>query len=389
MQEIEKDKFVGILLSIVVPTYNEIENIQELISKIEHICSHNNIKYEIIVSDDNSPDLTYKLVAEISKKNDNIIIIRRLRNRGLTPSVIEGMEKSRGEYIAVMDADLQHDIAILPIMLNYIKNYDVVIGSRYLDKDSLNHLSTSRKILSKSGTILAKLILNLSLTDPLSGYFIIKKTVFEKISPEISSRGFKVLLQILGREKNLQVKEVPYNFYERKRGSTKLNGEVAIDFLAEILTLRLKKRVSSRFLRYALTGLSGVFVNLFGQLIGNYSMGITDISYKNNDYVLPGLSVVLGFILSVVNNFYWNNKWTFRDKKIEGFIPRGIGLGKYFFITCIGLLIQISVWRFLTEIFQSVIPDYKIYPYLANFSGILCATTWNYYLSKNFMWKIE
>jgi dolichol-phosphate mannosyltransferase len=375
--------------SLIIPTYNERENLEELISSSTNILNKLKIKYEIIIADDNSPDQTWKVASELSKDFPSIRVIRRFRNRGLTPSVLEGMESAVGNILGVMDADLQHDISVLPQMLEECKSHDLVIGSRYTDSNTKNSLSFLRKILSKSGTFFARVLLGLKISDPLSGYFLVKRDVFKELSSDINAKGFKILLQIVGRNSNLKIKEIPYSFSERKKGSTKLNEEVAIDFLSELFSLRFKKKVSSRFVRYSITGLSGVFINLFGQSISHIILGVEPISYTSNEFSLPGISVAIGFSLSVINNFYWNNRWTFRDKKLSGIYANVWGLINYFIITCVGFLIQFSVWRFLIGVFLNSFGYSDKFTYLANLVGVLTATTWNYYVSKNFMWKIE
>ncbi len=378
-----------IAFSLIIPTYNERENLEELISSSTNILNKLKINYEIIIADDNSPDQTWKVASELSKDFPSIRVIRRFRNRGLTPSVLEGMESAVGNILGVMDADLQHDISVLPQMLEECSSHDLVIGSRYTDSNTKNSLSFLRKILSKSGTFFARVLLGLKISDPLSGYFLVKRDVFKELSSDINAKGFKILLQIVGRNSNLKIKEIPYSFSERKKGSTKLNEEVAIDFLSELFSLRFKKKVSSRFVRYSITGLSGVFINLFGQSISHIILGVEPISYTSNEFSLPGISVAIGFSLSVINNFYWNNRWTFRDKKLSGIYANVRGLINYFIITCVGFLIQFSVWRFLIGVFLNSFGYSDKFTYLANLVGVLTATTWNYYVSKNFMWKIE
>jgi dolichol-phosphate mannosyltransferase len=378
-----------IALSLIIPTYNERENLEDLLRSITYNLKNTCTSYEIILSDDNSPDETWKLAQELTLSYPSLIVIRRFRERGLTPSVLEGMERANGKILGVMDADLQHDLSILPEMIKACEDFDLVVGSRYIDSNTVHSLSLFRTIVSRLGTFFAQILLGLKITDPLSGYFLVRREVFKKLSGEINSRGFKILLEILGRNSNLKIKEIPYSFSERKKGSTKLTEEVAIDFLSELFSLRFKKKVSSRFVRYCLTGFSGVFINLIGQSLSHSAMGIDSMNYKEGEYSLPGVSVAIGFFFSVINNFYWNNRWTFRDKRIIGKLAVFQAIFYYFLITSVGFLIQISVWRFLLELLHHSLGYAEIFTYLANFFGILTATTWNYYLSKNFMWKIE
>lgn len=376
-------------LSLIIPTYNERENLEELLKRITYTLKSTDISYEIIISDDNSPDETWKLAEELIAMYSMLRVVRRFRERGLTPSVLDGMERAKGKILGVMDADMQHDIAILPEMWKACENFDLVIGSRYLESHTVHSLSILRKIVSKLGTFFAKILLGLKISDPLSGYFLVRQNIFKNLSGEINSRGFKILLEIIGRNSNLKIIEIPYSFSERKKGSTKLTEEVAIDFLSELFSLRFKKKVSSRFVRYCLTGFSGIFINLMGQSLSHIALGIDFMNYKKGEYSLPGLSVAIGFFFSVINNFYWNNRWTFRDKKIIGKRAVFQAIFYYFLITSVGFLIQISVWRFLFDVLHHSLGHPEIFTYLANLFGILTATTWNYYLSKNYMWKIE
>lgn len=363
-------------------------NIEELVKNVSTILNNNNIKYEIIICDDNSPDKTWEKVLKISERDSRIKLIRRFRNKGLTPSVLEGMERSEGTILGVIDADLQHDPSLLPQMIDLAKKYDLVIASRYIENRE-NALSPFRKKLSKLGIYLSKIILGLNITDPLSGYFVVRKSVFFELSHLINAKGFKILLQILGRKKNIQITELPYSFGKRINGETKLTGEVAIDFLAELLSLRLKRNISSRFIRYSIIGLTGIFINILGQISCNIFLNVEEKTLINNEYSLPGIAVIFGFILSVLSNFYWNNMWTFKEKKIEGLFKNIKGFFRYLLITLIGFLIQISVWRFSLEGLISLLSFHSFFLYFANIIGIFCATTWNYYISKNFMWKIE
>lgn len=379
----------GIHFSLIIPTYNEAENIIVLLDTVCGILERRKINYEIIISDDNSPDETWKLVMGYSTKNPRISVVRRYFNRGLTPAVLDGIEKAEGILVGVIDADLQHDPEIIPDMIESCSKYDLVIGSRYLNGRTLSSLSPLRLLLSRVGTFLVKFFLGIEISDPLSGYFVVRKSILMGISSEISTAGFKVLLEILGRIKNLKILEMEYEFRNRTRGITKLSGEVAVDFLAALMSLRFKRRVSPRFLRYITIGALGVWVNIFGQWIGNTFMGVGEETFKQGNLLIPGIGVMAGFLLSVINNFILNNLWTFREKRIRGLIPNLSGFVLYLFITVIGFLIQFSVWRFMMGYAMEWELPLNSFGYIANLFGIFTATTWNYFLSKYFMWKVE
>lgn len=378
-----------IYFSLIVPTYNEAENIQDFLQILCQILDREKISYEIIISDDNSPDETWRLVQDFSKKNSRVFVLRRFFNKGLTPAVLDGIERASGIIVGIMDADLQHDPELLPKMIEKCSTYDLVIGSRYLNGNNLSALSPIRLKLSKFGTYLAKIFLGIEVSDPLSGYFVIRKELLVGISSEISTTGFKVLLEILGRIKNLKILEIEYIFRNRTKGTTKLSGEVAVDFLATLMSLRFRRRVSPRFLRYITIGTLGIFVNILGQWIANRFLDVGEETFKQGNYYVPGIGVMIGFLLSVLNNFILNNIWTFREKRIRGLLPNLRGFIVYLSITVIGFLIQFSVWRLMVGLAVELEFSLNTFGYIANLFGILTATTWNYFLSKYFMWKIE
>jgi dolichol-phosphate mannosyltransferase len=199
-------------------------------------------KYEIIVVDDDSPDLTWKIVEDYSSRDEKIKIIRRKKDKGLSKAVIEGFRKARGDILGVMDADLSHDHKILPRMISAVRdnNYDLVVGSRRVPGGGAEKWPWYRKISSDFATFAAKCILNLDFSDPMSGYFIIKKEVFERVSHKIDPRGYKILLEIYVRSHPQKVKEVPYIFRDRTQGHSKMSLKIMLEYFQMLLKLRFK-----------------------------------------------------------------------------------------------------------------------------------------------------
>ena len=225
--------------SIVLPTYNEAENIKLLIPKLFE--SLRNFNIEVVVVDDNSPDLTWKVALELSKKY-NVKVIRRPKKFGLASAIIEGIYNASNNVCVVMDADFQHRVEDIPKLVKPIfeENYDLVIGSRYLKGYNLKGLGFHRKIVSKPASDLAKIILGINVSDPTSGFFAINR---ERILYQTKwvLIGYKALQEILYRFRDLKVKEVPIVFEKRRYGKTKFGIGEVINYLKFLVMLKLNK----------------------------------------------------------------------------------------------------------------------------------------------------
>lgn len=375
-------------LSVIVPTFNEKENIIPFLEEIETILKSINVVYEIIFIDDNSPDNTWKVIEKLSENNPNLKLIRRFQERGLSSAVIRGMETAKGKYFLIMDVDLQHDPKIIPQMLNEIQTNDVVIASRNHKHGSYGNFSNCRRKLSLLANYLSQKILSYSISDPMSGYFMIKKEIFYTLAPRLNPRGFKILLEILGKSKNLRIAEVGYSFRTRKYGKSKLNINVIESYFLGLLEIVFGNLFSVLFTRYALVGISGVFVNLTGQWIGNLLLNETSHDYLKKGYFLPSLAVAFGFLLSVIHNFYWNNVWTFVNVKKQTWSEIISGFFIFLLVSGFGFFIQISVWRYSHSLLSSTFSSSYL-TYFCNLFGIFAATIGNYYLNKNLTWKIK
>lgn len=373
-------------LSIIVPTYNEKDNILHFIDEIEKVMNNVNVLYEIIFVDDNSPDETWKVIRTVSEKNLNVKLIRRFHERGLSSAVIRGMEIAQGNFFLVMDADLQHDPKVIPAMLQKIQTCDLVVASRNHKEGSYGKFSKIRKKLSSIANSLSKQILPYKVSDPMSGYFMIRNEAFYNVAPRLNPRGFKILLEILGKSKNLKIAEVGYEFRIRKYGESKLTFGVVESYFFSLLEITFGNLFSIVFTRYALVGISGVFVNLLGQWIGNFLFQEASHDYKQDGYLLPSLAVGFGFVLSVIHNFYWNNKWTFSEYKKKSLSELVFGFSLFFLIAIMGFFIQFSVWRYTHLLLSSKIHS-EYLTYFCNLLGILAAMIGNYYLNKTITWK--
>ena len=227
-------------VSVVTPTFNEAQNIALLIRELERVLT--DVDYEIIVSDDNSPDRTWAVAEEISRANPRVRVVRRTANRALGWSVIDGFNIANGELLACIDADLQHDPAILPQMLEDVSHgSDLVVGSRYIRGGSFGEWGVLRKGASWIATRLAKWLTGIKLSDPMSGYFVLRHRDFLRISHHLNGRGFKILLEIASRLPGARISEIPYHFGIRKAGKSKLSRAVMFAYLRQLWQLHRSK----------------------------------------------------------------------------------------------------------------------------------------------------
>ena len=213
------------LFSLIVPSFNERENIIEFLRTAHAVLGVR--PHEIIVVDDDSPDGTAGAVEEFRKKNPWAKVIRRVGKRGLSSAVVEGFDASQGDILGVMDADLSHDEAVLPRLIEMVDHgADLAVGSRRIPGGGATHWPWYRRLTSSAATALARLVLKLDITDPMSGYFVLKRGLYEAVRGEIRPTGYKILLELYCRAKPAVVREVPFVFRDRKQGHSKLTGSV-------------------------------------------------------------------------------------------------------------------------------------------------------------------
>lgn len=376
------------MFTLILPTYNEKENIKEFLPILESLFTKHKINYEIIVVDDDSPDLTWKFVQNYSIKNPRIRVIRRVTEKGLSSAVVTGMASSNGEILGIMDADMQHDESILPKMIELLQDFDLVIGSRRTVDGSYGEMNWYRRVLSYGATILAKIMLPIKTNDPMSGFFVLNKQVFEQSKDRINPRGYKILLELLAKNPKIKISELGYSFRKREHGETKLSGTVMQQYIIALIDLRFGSFISWTFIKYGITGFLGVFINLFGQFIFNTTSNSFQTLDSKNNFLFPSTAVAFGFELSVVFNFFLNNFWTFEDRSKKGFKNASAAFLKFNSISLIGFMIQYSSWFFLLQVFQFYFPHFfpELTTYIANLIGIIIATATNYKLNNSYTW---
>ena len=249
-------------LSVVVPTFNERDNVTTLFRRLETALAGK--AWEVIFVDDNSPDGTWDVVRGLARQDSRVRCIRRIGRRGLSGACIEGILASSAPCAAVIDADLQHDETQLPKMLALLEagEADLVVGSRYIEGGSADSFNKQRAGASQFATEVARRVLRVKIADPMSGFFMIRRDRFEQLAPQLSTQGFKILLDIVATARGeLRVKEIPYTFGSRLHGESKLNSMVALDFLGLVLAKLTHDVVSLRFLLFAMVGSIGLFVH--------------------------------------------------------------------------------------------------------------------------------
>ncbi len=356
------------VISVVVPTFNERDNVTKLYHKLEAALI--GIAWEVVFVDDNSPDGTWDVVRGLAQHDGRVRCIRRLGRRGLSGACIEGVLACSAPYAAVMDADLQHDESQLPRMLSLLQSgqADLVVGSRYIEGGSAASFDRARASASAIATEIAKRVLGVSIADPMSGFFMIRRDRFEQIAPDLSTQGFKILLDIVATaQSRLKIVEIPYTFGARLHGESKLDSMVALDFLGLVLAKFTHDVVSLRFLLFAMVGGSGLFVHL----------GTLFVALKL--FHLPfSVSQAAGAIVAMTSNFILNNFLTYRDQRLKGFaVVRG--LLAFYLVCSVGLLANVGVAF-------SVYTQEPIW-WLAGAAGALMGVVWNYAVSGLFVWR--
>ena len=383
-----------IILSLIIPTYNEAANVRALVKALTQVLDEQATlqkHYELIFVDDNSPDRTWEVAQKLRSEFPQVRVIRRLHERGLSSAVIAGMAAAVGDFFIVMDADLQHDEKIIPQLWDALQNkgYDIAVGSRRVGEGSYGEFSFMRKLASRWATLVTRLLLRVSVRDPMSGFFGIRREIYEQKLGQLNPIGFKILLEFLGHSPEAKIAEVAYKFRNRLHGTTKLSGSIIRNFFISLCNLYFGYYVSSRFLLYVIVGFSGIFVNLIGFALGQEVLALPHI-YTGflSSWDPIWLSVPFGVELSVISNYILNNRITFYEQRRQGWVANCRGFAIFQLVSLLGLLIQWSIFQMLygERFLQSFITEPYL-QYLYNLIAIMIATVSNYYLNLNYTWR--
>ena len=361
--------------SLVIPSYNESKNIQEIIHSVSNLLDRILAEqYELIVVDDNSPDKTWKLAQELMPYFPQLRVMRRQKEKGLSTAVIRGWQIARGKVLGVIDADLQHPPEVLLRLWQEMeRGADLATASRNIEGGGVSQWSIIRRFLSRGAQMLGLLILPevvSRLSDPMSGYFMVRRDTV--VGKSLSPVGYKILIEISARARIRWIAEVGYVFQERQAGASKVTWKQYLEYIQHLLRLRFDLWPIARFLRFGVSGFSGVFVN----------MGIL---YLLRDYLGLGLtrSAIIAAEIAIFNNFFWNDLWTFKDiaSKQKGWHKRFKRFLKFNTICLSGLIINVLLINFLYNLFD-------INEYVANIIAIAATTFWNFWFNLKLSWRV-
>ena len=355
-------------LSIIVPTYNERDNVEEIVKELTEALG--GIAWEVIFVDDDSPDGTAELARSIAAQSPQVRVIHRIGRRGLSSAVIEGMLASAAPYLAVIDGDLQHDPALLPRMLDVARagEADIVVGSRYIPGGGIGEWARSREWLSRRATSIAARFLPSPLTDPMSGFFLVTRQTFESAVRDLSGVGFKILLDIvLSAPKATRIRELPYTFRNRQHGESKLDTVVAWQFAMMIIDKKIGHIVPPKFVVFSLVGGLGLAVHLttlwLGLNIGGFGFTVAQTTAT---------------FVAMTSNYFLNNTFTHGDKRRTG-LRLWTGLISFYAICLIGAAANVGVATMI----------YRTQPiwWLSGIAGALVSSAWNFSVSALYTWR--
>jgi len=355
-------------LTVVLPTFNERDNIAILVERLSTALA--GIAWEAIFVDDDSPDGTAGVVRALARRDTRVRCLQRVGRRGLSSACIEGILASSAPYVAVMDADLQHDEGLLPRMFATLRDepYDLVVGSRYIAGGGVGEWDVGRQRASAAATWLSRLITKTEIADPMSGFFMLRREVFEDSLPQLSAQGFKILLDILASAKTPpRMKELPYEFRLRQYGESKLDALVVWEFAMLLADKLIGHIVPVRFALFAFIGGFGVFIHMAVLWIGLKSVALSFTT-----------SQTIATIAAMTANFFLNNFFTYADKRLKGW--RALrGLVSFYVICSLGAVANIGIASYLFQEQERW--------WIAGIAGIIVGSVWNYAVSSVFTWK--
>ncbi len=356
-------------LSVVVPTFKERANVPELVRRLDVTLA--GIAWEAIFVDDDSPDGTWEVAKEISRRDPRVRCIRRVGRRGLSGACIEGMLSSAAPTVAVMDADLQHDETLLPEMLAAIRDgAELVVGSRYVEGGSQGDgFSKVRAWGSETATGLARRFLDIDLSDPMSGFFMVRRAKVEAVAGELSREGFKILLDIVASSPQpLKTVELPFTFRERQAGESKLDSLVTAEYLGLLVSKLSGGMVPVRFLMFLAVGASGIVVHLAALKV---ALHMFTTSFAWGEFVAS--------VVAMTWNFLLNNQLTYRDRRLTG-LDFVWGLLTFYVVCSFGTIANIGVANSLFEMADTG-------PWVAGFAGAVMSAVFNYAVSATLTWR--
>lgn len=363
-------------LTVIIPTFNEEANIRNIVMAVDAVFHENSLHGQILVVDDNSSDNTIPFVHELQRSYSNVDILIREKDHGLSQSVADGFSHALSDVFIVIDADFSHPPVLIPRMYEEIrKGNDIVIGSRYMEGGGIRKWPLKRRIISIGATFLGRLLFP-DITDPVSGFFAVKKEVVDKAP--LKPRGYKILLEVLGKGIWENDKEIPFEFVDREIGSSKLKTGTIIDYARQVIDITLYSfshhnsaawREWKRVFKFGIVGISGIVINLGILFL------LVEFFTMNKDLASP-----IAIEISILSNFILNDLWTFgsiEDQKVSG---RWNRLVAFNFVSVGGAVINYVIFLMLTTWFA-------FYYLAAQLIGIMIAFVWNFLVNRRVTWK--
>ena len=354
-------------VAVIVPTLNEAANVERLIEKLSIVLAGRG--WEVVFVDDNSADGTSDLVRRIGRTSRHVRIVQRVGRRGLSSAVIEGMLATAAPVIAVMDGDLQHNEDALPRLIDAVKagEADIAVGTRYVDGGGTGNWDKSRVRMSRLATRAGQIALGTDVSDPMSGFFALRRETFERALPRLSGIGFKILIDILASSPTtLRVAEVPYQFRTREAGESKIGLRVIAEYAELIADKTIGRFVPVRLLKFLMVGGLGVFVHLaiLGALLG-----------LGNAFMAAQTGAVM---TAIAFNFFLNNSFTYADRKLKGWAMLG-GLASFYAISALGAAANIGIGTWMA--------GHDERWWVAGVAGVLVGAIWNFAMSSALTWR--
>lgn len=322
-------------LSIIIPTYNEAENLETLLAQVFQVLRDAEMDGEVIVVDDDSPDRTWELAKGLMDRYDGLQVIRRTKDKGLSTAVLAGFSAASSDRMMVMDADLSHPPKLIPDLYHALDTADISVGSRYVEGGGVKNWPLKRKIISKGATYIAKVLTHVK--DPMSGFFALRKQVLD--GAELSPKGYKILLEILVRGRYEKVKEVPFVFEDRRSGESKLSSGVCMKYVSHTWSLfKVAQTTRAQLARFCIVGGLGILVNL-AVLFALVDLG--------SMWYIPAATI--SFMAAVTFNFAGNKVFAFRDTR------KGVGTlasqySKFFVVSVAALMINLAILFLLVDV---------------------------------------
>jgi dolichol-phosphate mannosyltransferase len=356
-------------LTVIIPTRNECDNVGPLYEELKQVLA--GVEFEVLFADDDSTDGTIEQIRFLASRDRRVRLLHRIGRRGLSSACVEAAQASTAPFLAVMDADLQHDETLLPKMLAELKggDADIVVGSRYIPGGGTGEWDEGRVKISGFATSLSRLVLRSPIADPMSGFFMLRREAFDGAVRNLSARGFKILVDLLASSpRRLKVSELPYHFRPRVAGASKLDAQVAWEYLLLLLDKTVGRVVPIRFILFSMIGSVGLGIHLMTLFLMLKGL---DQPFLTAQFAATTMAMACNFVM--------NNQLTYGDRQLKSWRV-ATGLASFGLISMAGAFANIATATYLLQVLG-------LGKYLAGFTGAVISAVWNYAVSSGVTWR--